>query len=153
MSRVLTVLFVLVFILTVMPAYADAFGIIPTLTQADEPKVDTAAESPPELPGTKPIIVVGLEAMSWYGPDASVAFGVTGKREVGGGWKTINGKFYYGWLVGFTEPDVAGSVLATGGILQLAIGDIPAISVLLRPQNGGLLVNPGFNITVIGKAF
>lgn len=158
MRRVLILLFVVALIVAAVPTWADAFGLIPTLTKADKakkPPVVTASAVPaslPELPGKKPIIVVGLEAISWYGPNASVAFGVTGKRELGGGWKTVNGKFYYGWLVGITDGDAGGNV-ATGGVLQLAIGDIPAFSVLLRPKNGGWLVNPGVNFTLIGKAF
>lgn len=152
-SLTVVVLAVALLFVAVPASAAKSFGLIPTLTKADEPKIATRAESPPEVPGEKPIMVLGLEAMSWFGPDASVAFAVTGKREIGGGWKAINGTFYAGYLIGFTEPDVSGPTVAHGGILQLAVGDIPAISVLLRPQDGGLLINPGFDVTLIGRAF
>lgn len=153
MRWILTMLLVVAFILTVMPAWAESFGIIPTLTKADEPKVDTAAESPPELPGKNRITVVGMEFMSWFGPDASVAFGVSAKREIGGGWKAVNGRFYVGWLVGATEGDTSAPDIVTGGLLQMSIGDIPTIGLLIRPTDGHTLINPGVNIMAWGKMF
>lgn len=153
MRRVLTVLLIVGFILTGVGAHAETFGLIPKLARADEPKVETRAESLPELPGKKDITVIGFEALSWYGPDASVAFAVSGKRELGGGWKRVNGRFYVGWLAGIAESGDNSGNFVTGGILQLAIGEIPAISVLVRPENGSTLINPGINFTLFGTMF
>lgn len=156
MKRMAVILIVVVaFVLLSSTAWAaETFGIVPTLARADQPIVDTQAESPVELPGETPIIVLGLEFMSWFGPDASVGYGLTAKHEIGGGWDPVDGKFFCGWLVGITEPGTEdGTNIATGAILELAIGEIPAISVLFRLDDGDLLLNPGVNVTLFGAMF
>lgn len=153
MRRLLTFVFIVTLVLLATVSYAETFGLIPTLAKADKPKVETRAESAPELPGKANVTVVGLEALSWYGSDAAVAFAVTGKREIGGGWKRVDGRFYVGWLAGISESGDSAGNFVTGGIVQLAIGEIPALSVLVRPEDGGVKINPGINFTLFGTMF
>jgi hypothetical protein len=77
MKRVLVVLLVLAAMLVGSTVYAESIGIIPTLTKADEPRVAETAAAPGDLPEQKPLTVIGLEMMSWFGPDSAAALGVS----------------------------------------------------------------------------
>lgn len=144
--RTLTVVLLLMFVACVVPVGAESIGLIPTLTK-DKPKLTAPRADPAaQLPGQKNFVVVGFETFAWFGPDSAVGGAITAKHEIGT-CKTINGTFYAGGLLGFSETP--GDV-AVGGFLQIQIGDIPSIMVLVRPDNGRLLINPGFNLTLIG---
>ena len=142
----LTTMAVMMLLVMATMVSADSIGLIPTLTR-DKPTLTTPrVEGPAQLPGQKSFVVLGFDTFAWFGPDSTVGGAVTAKHQIGS-CRTINGKFYAGGLIGFSETP---SEVAMGGFLQVQIGEIPSIMVLIRPHDGGFLINPGFNLTLIG---
>lgn len=126
-------------------AYADSWGLVPSLTRDKVKGVDTRADSPPELPGQKAFLVLGLETYAWFGPEPALGGAVSVKKKIGSS-KKINGTFYGGALVGFSDGKEG---VIGGGFLELQIGEIPSIAVLVRREGKSWLINPGFAVNLI----
>lgn len=97
-----------------------------------------------------PSTIVGLEGYSLFGKDAGAAAVLTGKRQVGQ-WKAV--QFNAGGLVGLAAPVASGdSALIFGVVGEAEAAKIGGIVLVLR-ADGGLRVNPGFKLNVVGWSF
>jgi len=148
MKWVLLLTFVLVFVCLPLHVHADVWGLGPTLVGAEKKMLLPTAQKAPV-----PSNIVGLEGYSLWGPDAGAAAAVNWKRTVG--TATVKGHqldFRVGVLAGvITEGTGTGPLIGAFGEVEAA--KIGGLVVVLRVDNGKLMVNPGFKLNVVSVSF